>query len=62
MDWTAWLRPLEGFLLEDEGGESVEYAVASVVVAVAATATQRAMTEQVSAFAAASLDPTSAPK
>lgn len=62
MDWTAWLRRIERFMHDDRGGESVEYALTSVVVAIAATAAQRAMMEHVSEFAAASLDPTSAPK
>ena len=60
MDWMALLRHLARFLRDERGGESVEYALTSVVAVVTAVAAQRAMTDNVSEFASRALEPPSA--
>lgn len=56
MDWTAVLRPLAGFLTDESGGETVEYALTSVVAASAAAAAHSVVNAKVSAFVDASLE------
>ncbi len=59
MDSKALMHQLAKFARDERGGESVEYALTSAVVAATAAAAQRAMTDGVSEFAARSLDPPS---
>lgn len=56
MDWTALLRHVSKFARDEQGGESVEYALTSLVALATAAVSQRAMTCSLSALAARSLD------
>jgi Flp pilus assembly pilin Flp len=62
MDWTALLRQSARFLQDEQGGESVEYALTSMVAACTAAAAQRVMTDCVSGLALSALEPPSHPK
>ena len=57
MERSALLRQIAEFAQDERGGESVEYALTSVVAVAAAAAAQRAMADRVAEFAATALDP-----
>ena len=62
MERTALLSQLARFLGDERGGESVEYALTSVVAVTTAAVAQRVMTDGVSEFASRALEPPSPAK
>lgn len=66
MDWQAIAGRAEAFLRDEHGGESLEYAITSVIAvttaAATAIATQQALNERISSMAGTSLGPPVPPK
>jgi hypothetical protein len=66
MDWQALAGRAEAFLRDENGGESLEYAITSVIAVTTAAATavaaQQALNERICAFAENSLGPPTRPE